>query len=143
MNKKTGLIAITIILTLIVLAALYYTNLPATGLKSCKKVNSELKNHILALKTGDTDYCQKTGNPQFCTAQVLKNPSFCSTYPDKDYCLALVTGKPELCHAEDFWCKADASKDASYCEKLPKAEQEECLASVSFNAEYYEQNLCD
>lgn len=112
-------------------------------MKSCKEINDELYNYVLAVKNQDLTYCGNTGNPKFCKAHIMKDTAFCDTQEDKDYCLAIITGNEKFCPENDWWCKADASKNIAYCDNLPEKEQGSCKADLALNEAYYKQEgLC-
>ncbi|MBN1644492.1 hypothetical protein JW851_00430 [Candidatus Woesearchaeota archaeon] len=143
MNKKIVLIIIIIILIGLVSGLIAYFAAPKAGMKSCEEINEELYNYVLAIKNQDITYCGNTGNPKFCKAHVMKDTAFCDTQEDKEYCLAIITSNEKFCAENDWWCKADASKNIEYCNKLPPKEQEECKAEISLNEQYYKQEgLC-
>lgn len=146
MNKKRALIASAVTLTILMSIIVIHLSANSTQeykYKTCEQVQKEQKNYVLALKTKDASYCGKTGNPEFCTAQVTKNTAFCNTQPDKNYCLAIIKGDETLCEENDWWCRADASRKDDYCNNLPTQQQAECTASAQLNEEYYNQKICD
>jgi hypothetical protein len=127
----------------VLITALFFLFGKKTMVKSCEEINDELYNYVLAIKNQDLTYCGNTGNPKFCKAHVMKDTSFCDTQEDKKYCLAIITGNENFCPENDWWCKADASKNVAYCDELPEKEQEPCKADLALNEAYYKQeNLC-
>ncbi|MBD3361294.1 hypothetical protein GF358_00725 [Candidatus Woesearchaeota archaeon] len=143
MEKKIILIITITVLCLSTLGILFYFLLPSQQIKSCEEINEELYNYVMAIKNQDISYCGNTGNPDFCKAHVMKDISFCNTQENTNYCKAIITENEGLCPAEDWWCKADASKNPSYCNKMPEKEREQCKADITLNEKYYTQeNLC-
>lgn len=143
MKKKIILILVLIVSISGILASLFYFFGPSQQIKSCEEINEESYNYVLAIKNQDISYCGNTGNPAFCKAHVLHDISFCDTQKDTNYCKAIITGNEGLCPAEDWWCKADASKNSAYCDNLPLKEQEQCKSDLALNEKYYQQEgLC-
>jgi hypothetical protein len=145
MNKK--ILIIIIIAILILLVGAYLLAMPSKETRICKAVDKDLKNTLLALKTSDISYCDKTGNPEFCKARITKDAAYCDseqTKENKNYCLAVITNNEDLCAPEDWWCKADASRDVKYCDYLPEGpEQNQCIADTTLDETYYEQKSCN
>lgn len=143
MDKKiTAIIAVTAALIIIISGTIYFLS-KGPSMKSCKEINEELYNYVLAIKNQDISYCGNTGNPEFCKAHVMKDTTFCETHDDKDYCLAIITQNEDFCPENDLWCKADASKNIEYCEKMSEAEKQDCKADIELNEAYYKQKeLC-
>lgn len=141
MDKKI-IVFIGIILAIILVGAGIYYLSSKPKFKSCEQINEELYNYVLAIKNQDVSYCGNTGNPKFCKAHVMKDTGFCNTQTDKNYCLAIITSNEALCPAEDWWCKADASKNPEYCNKMSSEEQEQCKADLALNEKYYQGDLC-
>jgi len=141
MNKKIIIFVGLLIAIILVGTSIYYIS-TMQKYKTCEQINEELYNYILAIKNQDITYCGNTGNPDFCVAHVKKDISFCDTYPDKNYCLAIITSNEALCPAEDWWCKADASKNPTYCDKMNEKEKQQCKAEIALNEKYFQGNLC-
>ncbi len=149
--KKTmlSIIIILLIIAAVVTFVVFYKP-PAERLRlkflaECKAGQLDTKVYITALKTGSSMECDTIKDKNaaiFCKAEVTKNKELCNQLTISgmtQYCNIIVAKDKTAC-GNNYECIAYTTGDASYCDKVDRANMNECKAVVTLNPAILEDN---
>lgn len=143
-NHIIGIVAV-----ILVLGAGYLIKTKWIGddrqMQGCYEEYESFYYELMAEKNKDASLCDKimSGDKAHCKAVVNKDVNYCNKFDGqaKTDCKKEITKDPSACGKEEYFCLAEYTGNAEYCNKLKSAqEKEECSARTKLDAEYFLKN---